>query len=144
MIVDILREVSGIFLSIQSKKREVITFLEELKGLLGKEDFNIDSDLILIRKKKPDDEEHSTRFTLLDLNYDSNDVVDIIRELTVAGYSETLVDRDDINPPHLFVFGKMINNKLVYIKLKVKGKPRQRILCISFHYAKDPMEFPYL
>ncbi|MBQ4232310.1 MAG: hypothetical protein II699_03445 [Lachnospiraceae bacterium] len=112
--------------------------------ILDDKRFNVERDLFLNIKDKPDDEEHSTRFTLLDLNYDSNDVVDRIRELTVAEYSETLVDRDDINPPRLFVFGKMINNKLVYIKLKVKGEPRQRILCISFHYAKDPMEFPYL
>ena len=50
------------------KKREVIAFLEELKDLLGKEDFDIDPDFILIKKKKTDDEEHSTPYTLLDLD----------------------------------------------------------------------------
>lgn len=133
-----------IYLGFKSKKNDVILFLDGLHKILDDKRFNVERDLFLNIKDKPDDEEHSTRFTLLDLNYDSNDVVDRIRELTVAEYSETLVDRDDINPPRLFVFGKMINNKLVYIKLKVKGEPRQRILCISFHYAKDPMEFPYL
>lgn len=117
-----------IYLGFKSKKNDVILFLDGLHKILDDKRFNVERDLFLNIKDKPDDEEHSTRFTLLDLNYDSNDVV----------------DRDDINPPRLFVFGKMINNKLVYIKLKVKGKPRQRILCISFHYAKDPMEFPYL
>ena len=63
MIVYVLREVIDIFLSTQSKKREVIAFLEELKELLGKEDFNIDSDLTLIKKKKPNDEEYSTPYT---------------------------------------------------------------------------------
>ena len=133
-----------IYLGFKSKKNDVILLLDGLHKILDDKRFNVERDLYLNIKDKPDDEEHSTRFTLLDLNYDSNDVVDRIRELTVAEYSETLVDRDDINPPRLFVFGKMINNKLVYIKLKVKGEPRQRILCISFHYAKDPMEFPYL
>ena len=133
-----------IYLGFKSKKNDVILFLDGLHKILDDKRFNVERDLFLNIKDKPDDEEHSTRFILLDLNYDSNDVVDRIRELTVAEYSETLVDRDDINPPRLFVFGKMINNKLVYIKLKVKGEPRQRILCISFHYAKDPMEFPYL
>ena len=133
-----------IYLGFKSKKNDVILFLDGLHKILDDKRFNVERDLFLNIKDKPDDEEHSTRFTLLDLNYASNDVVDRIRELTVAEYSETLVDRDDINPPRLFVFGKMINNKLVYIKLKVKGEPRQRILCISFHYAKDPMEFPYL
>lgn len=132
-----------IFLSIQSKKRDVIAFLEELKELLGKKDFNIDSDLMLIKKKKPDDEEHSTPYTLLDLDYDIWDVVERLKELTVAEYSETKIDKDDLNPPLLFVFGKNINKRLVYVKLKIKGDQKKRILCVSFHYARDSMKFPY-
>lgn len=134
---------SDIFLSKQSKKREVTAFLEELKELLGKEDFNIDSDLMLIKKKKRDDEEHSTPYTLLDLDYDAWDVVDRLKELTVAEYSETKIDTDDIDPPLLFVFGKEINGKLVYVKLKIKKDHRKRVLCVSFHYARESMVFPY-
>ncbi len=127
----------------QSNKREVIAFLEELKELLGNEDFNIDSDLTLIRKRKPNDEEHSTPFTLLDLDYDMSDVVEKLKELTVSEYSETKIDKDDLNPPLLFVSGKDINRKLVYVKLKIKGEQKRRVLCVSFHYAKNPMIFPY-
>ena len=133
----------AIFLSTQSKRRDVITFLEELKGLLGKENFDIDSDLTLIKKKKPDDEEHSTPYTLLDLDYDIWDVVERLKELTVSEYSETKIDKDDLNPPLLFVFGKIINRKLVYVKLKIKGDQKRRVLCVSFHYARNPMKFPY-
>lgn len=133
----------NIFLSTQSKKREVIAFLEELNELLGKEDFNIDADLTLIKKKKPNDEEHSTPYTLLDLDYDTWDVVERLKELTVAEYSETKIDKDDLNPPLLFVFGKDINGRLVYVKLKIKGNNKKRVLCVSFHYAKEPMKFPY-
>ena len=132
-----------IFLSIQSKKREVVVFLEELKELLGKEDFDIDTDFALIKKKKFDDEEHSTPYTMLDLGYDTWDVVERLKELTVAEYSETKIDIDDLDPPLLFVFGKDINRKLVYVKLKIKGNQRRRVLCVSFHYARDPMKFPY-
>ncbi len=138
-----LGEVSIIFLSTQSKKSDVIAFLEEMKELLGKENFNIDCDLTLIKKKKPNDEEHSTPYTLLDLDYDTWDVVERLKELTVAEYSETKIDKDGLNPPLLFVFGKDINRKLVYVKLKIKGDRRRRVLCVSFHYAKDPMKFPY-
>lgn len=134
---------SSIFLSVQSKKREVIAFLEELKDFLGKEDFDIDSGLTLIKRKKQDDEEHSTPYTLLDLDYDAWDVVERLKELTIAEYSETKIDKDDIEPPFLFVFGKDINRKLVYIKLKIKGDQKKRAVCVSFHYARDPMEFPY-
>lgn len=138
-----MREVINIFLSTQSKKREVIAFLEELNELLGKEDFNIDADLTLIKKKKTNDEEHSTPYTLLDLDYDTWDVVERLKELTVAEYSETKIDKDDLNPPLLFVFGKDINGRLVYVKLKIKGNNKKRVLCVSFHYAKEPMKFPY-
>ena len=133
----------AIFLSIQSKKKEVVAFLDELKELLGKETFDIDSEFILIKKKKPDDEEHSTPYTLLDLDYDVGDVVERLKELTVSEYSETKIDKDDLDPPLLFVFGKGINRKLVYVKLKIKGEQKRRILCVSFHYARDPMRFPY-
>ena len=133
-------EAISIFLSIQSKKREVVAFLDELQILLGKEDFDIN----LIRKKKQGEErKYSTPYTLLDLDYDTEDVVNRLKELTVEEYSETKIDKDDLNPPLLFVFGKDINSKLVYVKLKIKGDQQKYVLCVSFHYAKDKMSFPY-
>ena len=138
-----MREVIPIFLSTQSKKGEVTAFLEELKMFLEKDDFDIDTDFVLIRKNKKDDVEHSTPYTLLDLDYDIEDIADRLKELTVEEYSETKIDKDDLNPPLLFVFGKKINRKLVYIKLKIKGNRKRHVLCVSFHYAKDKMKFPY-
>ncbi|MBQ9886283.1 MAG: hypothetical protein IJM37_05435 [Lachnospiraceae bacterium] len=41
------------------------------------------------------------------------------------------------------VFGKNINDKMVYIKLKIKGEARRKVLCLSFHYAEYDMNFPY-
>ena len=143
LIVMDLLEVIIIFLSTQSKKGEVAAFLKELKMFLEKGDFNIDTDFILIRKDKKDDMEHSTPYTLLELDYDIEDVVDRLKELTVEEYSETKIDKDDLDPPLLFVFGKNINRKLIYIKLKIKGDQKRHVLCVSFHYAKDKMKFPY-
>lgn len=82
---------------------------------------------------------------MLDLGYDSEDVVSRLRELTLEEYSETKIDKDDLNPPLLFVLGKDINRKLVYVKIKIKQKENMRnyILCVSFHYAKEKMTFPY-
>ena len=134
----------SIFLSTQSKKKEVVAFLDELKSLLENADFDIDTDLTLIRKKKQgEDQKYSTPYTLLDLDYDAEDVVERLKELTVTEYSETKIDKDDLNPPLLFVFGKDINSKLVYVKLKIKGEPQRHVLCVSFHYAKEKMTFPY-
>ena len=133
-----------IFLSVQSKKREVVAFLKELKDLLGQDDFDINTDMILIRKKKQGkDQIYSTPYTMLDLDYDIDDVIARLKELKLEEYSETKIDRDDVNPPLLFVFGKDIDSNLVYVKLKIKGDQRKHILCVSFHYAKGRMTFPY-
>lgn len=138
-------EVVIIFLSTQSKKREVIAFLDVLKSILENADFDIDTDLTLISKKKQGkDQKYSTPYTLLDLDYDTEDIVARLKELTIAEYSETKIDRDDLNPPLLFVFGKYINSKLVYVKLKIKGDQQRHVLCVSFHYAKEKMIFPYI
>ena len=101
-------------------------------------------DLIIIRSGKPNGkEQYSTRYTLLDLEYDTYDVAERLQELTIQEYSETLVDKDNVNPPLLFVFGKDINEKQVYIKLKIKGAAIKQVLCVSCHYAEEPMCFPY-
>ena len=142
MIVGVLG-VIRIFLSYKSKKREVADFLDELHKLLESDEFDINTDLNLVRKKKQgDDQKFSTPFTLLDLDYDAEDVVERLKELKVEEYSETKFDKDDVNPPTLFVFGKGINGKLIYVKLKIRDQQKQ-VVCVSFHYAKDKMEFPY-
>ena len=131
-------------LSIQTKEKEVIEFLQELKNILQSEEFNIYDDLTIIKaRKKGGDILYSTPYTLLDLDYDSTDIVERLKELTIKEYSETLVDKDDLNPPVLFVFGKDINGKQIYIKLKIKEKQKRHVLCVSFHYAKEKMLFPY-
>lgn len=133
----------GIFLSYQSKKREVVAFLDELHKLLESDDFDINTDLNLVRKKKQGDgQKFSTPYTLLDLDYDAEDVVNRLKELKVEEYSETKIDKDDVNPPILFVFGKDVNGRPIYVKLKIRDQQKQ-VVCVSFHYAKDKMEFPY-
>ena len=135
-------EVKDIKNPILSDKKDVKKFLDELKAIINDVSFDSDDDLIIIKSSK-DEVQYSTRYTLLDLDYDTVDVVDRLKELTVSDYSETLIDKDDDKPPLLFVFGKDINNRQVYIKLKIKGENNRRILCLSFHYAKHKMKFPY-
>ena len=95
------------------------------------------------KKKKKEEEPFSTPYTLLDLDYDVSDVINRLKELTLEEYAETLIDKDDLNPPLLFVFGKEIKEKQIYVKVKVKGNRRKHVLCVSFHYAKEKMSFPY-
>lgn len=135
-------EVIVIKIPIRSDKKVVTAFLEELHEVLTAEDFNIADNMIIIKSNK-DEVKYSTRFTMLDLNYDSEDIIERLKELTISEYSETLIDRDDDKPPLLFVFGKDVNGRLVYIKLKIKGQIKKKVLCLSFHYAKYDMAFLY-
>ena len=132
-------------LSIQSKKKEVISFLQQLQEVLQDENFDLNTNLTLIRKKKGKEKERfSTPYTLVDLNYDIYDVMEQLKCLTVREYAETLIDKDDVHPPLLFVFGKEINDKQIYVKLKIKENQVRRVLCVSFHYAENELFFPYI
>ncbi len=130
-------------ISITSNRKEVAAFLKKLGEILGKEDLDLGTDLILISKKKADDEEHSTPYTLADLEYDRWDVVERLKELTIEEYSETRLDQNNPDPPLLFVFGKEISGRLIYIKLKIKENQRGQVICVSFHYAREKMNYPY-
>ncbi len=79
----------------------------------------------------------------MDLEYDAQDVIGVISGLVVEEYSESVFDKNDNDPVWLHVFGKEINNKLVYIKLKIREADSKCIICVSFHYAKNNMVFPY-
>lgn len=133
---------TDIRINIQSDKKDVKVFLKELKDILNLEKFNTGEDMIVVKSKK-DEIEYSTEYLMVDLDYDESDIVERLKELTLDEYSETLIDKDDDKPPLLFVFGKDINNRLVYIKLKIKGEKSKKVLCLSFHYAKHTMPFPY-
>lgn len=132
----------AIEIGIKSEKKQIVEFLKELHNIINRNDFSIDKHFLFIKSTK-EEVMFSTPYTMVDLEYDNMDVVDRIRELKVSDYSETLFDKDDENPPLLFVFGKDINGKEVYIKLKIKGVETKKILCVSFHYAKYKMEHPY-
>lgn len=131
-------------ISTRSKKKDVIEFLEKLNLIINDEKFDIYNDITLINKRKLEEKSmFSTPYTLLDLEYDTIDIVERLRELTIQEYTETLFDKDDDNPPLLFVFGKVINCKTVYIKLKIKDV-KKKVLCLSFHYAEYIMNYPYI
>ena len=123
--------------SIRSEKQAIKVFLEELKDILMNKDFDVDNNLTVISSEKSEEKEKfSTPYTLLDLEYDTYDIVDRLKELELGDYSETLFDKDDNNPPLLYVFGKNINFKQVYIKLKIKGEGQKRYYVYHFIMQK--------
>ncbi len=98
--------------SVLSEKKIVLGFLQLLKTVLNSEDFHSNDDLIIIISRKIGHEEYSTPYTLNNLGYDADDIVRNLKELELENYSETLIDKDDGEPPLLMVFGKEINKRL--------------------------------
>ena len=118
-------------------RKEVDSFIRELKEIIGDTSFNIDTDFFLNTGKEKNMQ------TLLDLDYSAEDVLEILSRLAVSNYSETLLDTDDQNPLFLNVFGIMIQNKEIYIKIKTRSTPKRKIICVSFHWSEHTMGYPY-
>ncbi len=71
-------------------------------------------------------------------------VVDVLRNLEVSDFSEAKIDKNDPEPPILMVFGKYINEKNVYIKIKCRETDDMgQVICVSFHYAQWDMCYPF-
>ena len=117
--------------------------LERMHSILSSLYFDIEKNLqIIVNRKKGEDPIYSTKYTLTDLGFDLEDVVDVLRTLHVEDFSHVLMDKGNLDPPHMLVFSKMIQSKEIYIKLKVRDS-REQVVCISFHYAKHPLNRPY-
>ncbi len=79
---------------------------------------------------------------LLELELTAKNRYDEILSLTVDNYCEgPLEDRD--RPGYVWCFGKRINEKEVYIKLKIAIVEGIKIAkCLSFHIAKYQLIYP--
>ena len=60
-----------------SSKEQVENFLLELKHIINDKKFNIneDFDILLKKKNETDDDAYTTKNTLIQLNYDKNDII---------------------------------------------------------------------
>jgi uncharacterized protein YxeA len=86
----------------------------------------------------------TTQNTLFQLDYSTEDIVSALKTLTIRNYYETLFDKKGMELPMFFVFCKEIQNKDIYIKVKIKDRIKETVFCISFHFAEHPMtQFPY-
>lgn len=124
-------------------KNDISNFLEALNWRLSSPDFDPEFDLAVQRLKENDDVEFSNINTLISLGYDNFDIVNALKELEVGDYSHSVRDIVDKEPPFLHVFGKIISNRMIYIKLKMKEYPSKNVICVSFHYARKELSFPY-
>ena len=132
-----------------SARPDVKDFLAQMKSVLSSDSFNIDRDFVFQRIREADepDDEYTNENTMLELGYDTSDVVEELKTLGLENYSESIVDNVADGFEIFFVFGKIISGRDIYIKVRMKQRKRTQdefVFCISFHFARHPITvYPY-
>lgn len=80
--------------------------------------------------------------TLLDLEIPPNKRIDIIKQLKSSDYIEGPKSDTLNNGPDLWVFGKKVKKKDIYIKINM-GYPNSSVVCISFHIAEQTLKYVF-
>ena len=81
------------------------------------------------------------RTALIDLELSRLERLEIVKSIKVEDYSEGPLT-DELNlGSEMWVFGKDVNGDEVYIKVTLGGF-NGRTICISFHKAEHPMNYP--
>lgn len=111
-------------------KEEVNAFLEQ---------FNVKTQIFGIRFR---DDRGKNRETLLQLDITPVQREVIVKNLLVQDYVEGPVV-DELNKTgEMWVFGKDVKGREVYIKITL-GYENGQTICISFHIAEHPMDYPF-
>jgi hypothetical protein len=109
--------------------KKVLDFLSHFKNISEK-------DIIFVRRPK-------NNSALLELNISEAERLKIIFSLVLEDYvSGPEIDRDRENSGKIWVFGKENNGREIYIKLKIINRGKDKAICISFHLAEFPLNFP--
>jgi hypothetical protein len=129
-------------------RKNIEEFLLEMKEILCNPYFNIDRDFYFTEDREKDDpsDELSNKNTMLALNYDTSDIVRELKTLYVQEYTESMVDTVSKDLSFWHVFGRKIQNRDVYIKVRIKQRKNGTgfVFCISFHFARHIIaDFPY-
>ena len=88
------------------------------------------------------DDREKNREALAELDIRAIDRAGIVKTITADDYSEGPI-KNMLNAwGDLWVFGKDVKGQEVYIKIAY-GMPNKSTICISFHVAEHPMNYPY-
>jgi hypothetical protein len=80
--------------------------------------------------------------TLLDLEMVPSMRTGILKKLETVDYCEGPLEETFHGAGNMWVFGKKMNGVEFYIKIAM-GIPNQKTICISFHVAEQPLQYPY-
>ncbi|WP_421805748.1 hypothetical protein [Flagellimonas sp.] len=110
-------------------KKEVETFLREFKTKL-------DLWEVLYR-----DDRGKNLQALVDLELRPSERKVYLKDLVPTDYSQGPLQEKLYAGADMWVFGKIIKNKEVYIKITL-GAFNSSVVCISFHISEYPMNYP--
>lgn len=79
--------------------------------------------------------------TLAELEISAAEREKIVRNIEVEDFSEGPLENTLNNFGEMWVFGKFVKNKEVYIKITM-GLENNSTICISFHIAEHQMKYP--
>ena len=80
--------------------------------------------------------------TLLDLEITPIKRREIIAELKPEDYSEGPLEDKMHGILPMWVFGRTVKGKEIYIKISM-GQSNRSAVCISFHIAEHPLKYPF-
>ncbi len=80
--------------------------------------------------------------TLADLEITSLRREEVLKELVWQDYSEGPKLDSAFRESDMWVFGKDLNGREVYIKITL-GRFGSQVICISFHISEYPMLYPF-
>lgn len=79
---------------------------------------------------------------LLDLEISQLERKSIIEKLESIDFSEGPIKDQLYQISDMWIFGKKVKGKEVYIKISM-GLPNSTVICISFHIAEASMKYPF-
>jgi hypothetical protein len=109
---------------------------DEIKAFL--QDFHIKMNIwgIVFR-----DDRGKNSQTLLDLEITRDQRNKVLKALVVEDYSEGPLPEKLYCGADMWVFGKIVKGEEIYIKITM-GTAGAKTICISFHIAEHPMNYP--
>ena len=120
----------------QISDNDMIT-IEEVQSFLNKFHAKIQVFDVIFR-----DDRGKNLETLAALEITPNYRKDVIKTLKALDYSEGPIIDTLNNYGEMWVFGKEVKGREVYIKISI-GQPNLSTICISFHLAEHPIIYPF-
>lgn len=118
-----------------SRRQDVTDFLDEVHKTLSDP---VGGPYGWVLVPRPENKE-----CILELGFKNTAIDETLRGLAVEDYCEG-PSHDLDQPGELWVFGKYIVEKEIYIKIKLAAFGKlKRVRVISFHFARQPLLRPY-